>query len=283
VHAYSDVRFNLNGQYTTFTAMVGIDDYVGNQGSVVFEVWKDGVRAWSSPRLTGADPAVPVSVDVTGARELRLVVTDGGDWINYDHADWADAKLTTGSGTSGGTVTGGGGTGTSGGTSTTVFVSDLTPTFAQNGWGPIEKDRSNGEMAAGDGGPLRINGVTYAKGLGVHAYSDVRFNLNGQYTTFTAMVGIDDYVGNQGSVVFEVWKDGVRAWSSPLLTGRDAAVPVNVDVTGARELRLVVTDGGDWIGWDHADWADAKLTAATATQHPLTSGNLPVPAWPLPK
>ena len=54
-------------------------------------------------------------------------------------------------------------------TQTVTYLSDLTPTSAANGWGPYEKDMSNGEQAAGDGGPLTIRGVVYAKGLGVHA------------------------------------------------------------------------------------------------------------------
>ena len=35
-----------------------------------------------------------------------------------------------------------------------------------NGWGPAEKDQSNGEAAAGDGKPLTLNGTVFAKGLG---------------------------------------------------------------------------------------------------------------------
>ncbi|MCP9934484.1 NPCBM/NEW2 domain-containing protein, partial [Cyanobium sp. Candia 9D4] len=46
-----------------------------------------------------------------------------------------------------------------------VYLSDLTPTASVNGWGPYERDRSNGEDGATDGGTLTINGTTYAKGL----------------------------------------------------------------------------------------------------------------------
>jgi hypothetical protein len=35
-----------------------------------------------------------VTVDLTGKTSLGLVVTNGGDNTNYDHADWADAKVT---------------------------------------------------------------------------------------------------------------------------------------------------------------------------------------------
>jgi hypothetical protein len=55
---------------------------------------------YESAVLRGGQGAVPVSVDVTGGLTLRLVVTGGDDnSVTADHADWADAKLTCGSGT----------------------------------------------------------------------------------------------------------------------------------------------------------------------------------------
>jgi hypothetical protein len=33
-------------------------------------------------------------VDTSGVRILTLRVTDGGDGKNFDHADWADARVT---------------------------------------------------------------------------------------------------------------------------------------------------------------------------------------------
>src|SRR4029078_12349823 len=53
------------------------------------------------------------------------------------------------------TYSGGGG----GGGSSTTYLSDLTPVSATNGWGPYEKDMSNGEQAAGDGRTLTLNGT----------------------------------------------------------------------------------------------------------------------------
>ena len=56
-----------------------------------------------------------------------------------------------------------------GGGSGGTYLSDLPWTSMINGWGPAERDRSNGELGASDGATLTLNGVTYAKGLGVHA------------------------------------------------------------------------------------------------------------------
>jgi hypothetical protein len=144
--------------------------------------------------------------------------------------------------------------------SVTKYVSDLTWTSAINGWGPVEKDMSNGERSAGDGRTITLNNVTYAKGLGVHAASDVRYNVAGACSTFTASVGVDDEVGTRGSVVFQVWLDGVKAYDSGTMTGTTATKAVSVTTTGKNQLQLVVTvaSGGD--AYDHADWADAKIT-----------------------
>lgn len=138
---------------------------------------------------------------------------------------------------------------------------------ARNGWGPIEINRSNGEQRAGDGKTITLNGKTYAKGFGVHAGSEMRYSLQGTgatCTTLTADVGLDDEVGHRGSVNFQIFLDGVKRYDSGKMTGASATKKVNVDLTGARELRMIVTNGGDNIDYDHADWADPRITCVAA-------------------
>ncbi|MEU6030823.1 NPCBM/NEW2 domain-containing protein [Streptomyces tauricus] len=130
---------------------------------------------------------------------------------------------------------------------------------ASNGWGPVERDTSNGESAAGDGGPLTINGVVYATGLGVHAESAVEYYTGKACETVSAQVGVDDEEGADGSVAFEIWADGTKVASTGVLTNADAAVGLSADVRGAEVVRLVATDGGDGITSDHGDWASAQL------------------------
>lgn len=140
------------------------------------------------------------------------------------------------------------------------YLSDLPQLTASNGYGPVEKDTSNGESAAGDGHPLTIGGEVYVKGLGVHAASAVEYYTGGACATVTARVGVDDEKGAKGSVAFEIWADGAKAASTGVLTNAMAAQPVSADVSGAQVVRLVVTDGGDGVDSDHADWADLRIT-----------------------
>ncbi len=132
-------------------------------------------------------------------------------------------------------------------------------TAATSGWGPAERDMSNGEMGAKDGHKLTIGGKQYAKGLGVHSNSSLTFNVGAKCTTFISDVGIDDEVGNRGSVVFQVYADGQKLFDSGVMRGADGAKRVNVSIAGKRELRLVVTDAGDGLDYDHADWAAVMI------------------------
>jgi len=145
-----------------------------------------------------------------------------------------------------------------------IHISTLPYTVNANGWGPVERDLSNGENGSGDGRPISLNGVIYSKGLGVHAASDVVISLNGQFTTFTSDIGVDDEVGSNGSVNFQVWGDGVLLYESGVMTGSTPTKSVNVNIAGKSQLRLVVTDGGNGASSDHADWANALLSTEGA-------------------
>jgi len=152
--------------------------------------------------------------------------------------------------------------------SVTWPLGDRTWTTASNGWGPVERNKSNGESSDGDGRPIRLNGTTFTKGLGVHAPSDVRFTLDGKCSSFLATVGVDDESGSAGSVTFQVWTDGMQRYDSGLMTSMTASKPISVDLTGANELQLVVTDGADGVTSDHGDWADARVVCDSTNANP---------------
>ncbi|WP_018618483.1 NPCBM/NEW2 domain-containing protein [Spirosoma luteum] len=147
-----------------------------------------------------------------------------------------------------------------------VYLSDLNWTSANNGYGPVEKDKSNGDLGAGDGRAITLNGQTYAKGLGVHAASSISYNLGGQYTQFTTDMGLDDEMASTscGNVEFQIFVDGTLVYRSGNMNAATATKSVTLDVSGKQTLMLVVTDGGDGYACDHADWAGARLSKSAA-------------------
>src|SRR5438046_234526 len=133
----------------------------------------------------------------------------------------------------------------------TSQVSDLPWLSPTNGWGPAERNTSNGEAAAGDGRTLAIGSKTYPKGIGAHARSDIALDLGGACSAFTADVGIDNEVGGSPSIVFQVWADGIKLYDSGTVLKTGVPIPVIVGIDGRRELHLVLTDAGNGISNDH--------------------------------
>ncbi len=142
----------------------------------------------------------------------------------------------------------------------TTQVSALAASLAGSAWGPVEVDRSNGERAAGDGRTLTIGGTAYARGIGVHARSEVRYYLGGRCTSFQAWVGLDDETGDNGSATMEVWTAGRQLATSGVVRGTDVAKRITADVTGQQYVHLAVLPTVDGARYDHADWADATIT-----------------------
>ena len=132
--------------------------------------------------------------------------------------------------------------------------------------------------------PMTLGGVVYPHGLGTHAVSRLLINLKGSATKFEAMAGVDDEKKMSGaSVQFQVYVDGNKKLQTPVLRGGSAPVPISVDLTGAKHLTLVVTDGDDGIDSDHADWAGALLTLAPgAADKPVTMADVVPTEPPLP-
>lgn len=141
-----------------------------------------------------------------------------------------------------------------------TYISDIDWTSAQIGWSTIKKDK------AVSGNTLRLtdeNGreVSYEKGIGTHSTSIIKYDLTkGDYGYFTSFVGVDRTMyGSVGSVTFEIYLDNEKVYDSGLMNSRDAQKYVEINLNDAKELKLVVTDGKNGNGSDHANFADAKL------------------------
>ncbi|MCX5216049.1 beta-galactosidase [Kitasatospora sp. NBC_00240] len=139
---------------------------------------------------------------------------------------------------------------------TTTDVSTMQFLGSTNSWnGGVKLDKSNDSKA------LTLAGTPYALGIGTNANSSVTLYLGGHCTRFSATVGVDDEVGNSGSVTFSVRADGTNLTTTPILRGSDtAAGTVDVPIpAGTTILELVAGDGGDGNSNDHADWANPKV------------------------
>ena len=115
-----------------------------------------------------------------------------------------------------------------------VFLSELDPVRLTPGWRQPELSRRDVVMPTN---------------------SEIEFELNGTYDTFTASVGH----GGKGKVEFAVIGDGKELWTSKPQMNTDGHGSVKVDVKNVRRLTLRVrrVDEGGRV---FADWREARLT-----------------------
>ncbi|MEX0703601.1 MAG: NPCBM/NEW2 domain-containing protein [Planctomycetales bacterium] len=119
---------------------------------------------------------------------------------------------------------------------------------------PYRMDQSS------QGDALMIAGKRYPRGIGVHADSELTFDLGGRFQEFHSDIGISSRMEDRGSVVFSLLGDGKELYKSPLVTGKEPApIEVRVPVKGVKELTLEVTNGGDLDLSDVANWGSARV------------------------
>lgn len=118
----------------------------------------------------------------------------------------------------------------------------------------IRRDRSD----AGPEVPIRIDGRTFRKGLVVHSRTVVNYRLGREYRRFVAVAGIEDLVRPLGSVEVTISLDGKPVFKE-VITGSGPNVPVDLDVSGVRDMVIMVDFAEDWDIGDHLALGDARL------------------------
>jgi len=118
---------------------------------------------------------------------------------------------------------------------------------------PYRTDRSV------SGAMLRSGGRLYLKGLGMHSASRLTYALARPYRRFCAELAIDDETEGGGSAGFRLFVDGQLKYTGPTVRGGQPAIPVSIDIVGAKRLDLVVDFAERADELDHADWLDARL------------------------
>lgn len=125
-----------------------------------------------------------------------------------------------------------------------TFLSDLKPSTrviesaSGEKFGHLRLDRGLGDK------PMTLNTVSYAKGIAAFTYTELEYDLDGEYHEFRAVVGIDDNVGgSEGPVHLLIEGDGKELLSLSL-TRLDMVRYHNVtlNIKDVNKLRIVISD-----------------------------------------
>jgi alpha-galactosidase len=113
---------------------------------------------------------------------------------------------------------------------------------------------------------LQIAGKPFARGLHCPSVGTLEVHLPAPGKHFGAWVGVDSnditYYSSlgRGNVFVTVAVGGKEVFHSPLMHEGLAAIPVEVDLAGARDFTLRITGQGKDVTWDQVDFGSAKAT-----------------------
>ncbi len=137
-----------------------------------------------------------------------------------------------------------------------VYLSDLDPAAIDFGFAP---PRMN---ATWHGSRVQMGGIEFAKAIGTHAWSTLRFAVPADAFLFQAIVGLSDDMRScdAASVEFELRGDDDSVlWKSPLIDSATPPLPVEILVAGQRHVTLITGEAGDGRDCDHGNWGRAAF------------------------
>lgn len=136
------------------------------------------------------------------------------------------------------------------------------------------------QQNAHDGGPLRIRGREYRRGIYCQIPTKILVRLPGVGAkTFTAVVGLNSY--HLGSDTFSVSAAGRKVFSVEVARQGQPGVPISADLGGAQEFVIEASPGPAFgaVG-NEACWADAKVLLVDGGE--IWVGDLPIEGKPNP-
>jgi len=138
---------------------------------------------------------------------------------------------------------------------TTLFFDDLQLQTFSEGIRPVSTKSNYWHNT------IKINGVPYSRGFGAQSPCVLSFILNGNSSRFTAEVGVDDSANTSIPLTFYVLADQKILFQSKAMRVGDPAVKIDVDLTGIKQLGLLITDtvGGLGNKRTNGNWANALL------------------------
>ncbi|MCH2378941.1 MAG: NPCBM/NEW2 domain-containing protein, partial [Pedosphaera sp.] len=196
-----------------------------------------------SGKVTGPKPAAEsklitkktgpakLEANIKGAKELHLVVTDGGNGFGCDWADWVEPTLIDESGKS-------------------TKLTALKWKSAVSGYGSVGVNKNC------TGKPLRVAGNLVEFGIGTHANSIISYMLpkGHKFVKFTSIIGLDNggtdqgNCGNISSVRFHVYTQQPKFIKAPSGGGQVAGGHTaeealgNLDVHEALQAELFAAE-----------------------------------------
>jgi hypothetical protein len=149
------------------------------------------------------------------------------------------------------------------------FLSDLEPSKTKEQYGGTKfknaeyhycRDRYFDYDAGGNA--LRLGGKTFSKGLWVHTYTELEYNLGEKYKEFSTFLGVDPQMGKDSKVQVTIECDGEKKFSKEITVETKDYItkPLVISVKGVSKLKITVSNDDILDMGGHVTLGNAKVS-----------------------
>lgn len=272
MHKYGTDAHQLeNDEDNGHVAWTSTDPATGNKYLALFQRdntrWVVGSKAlYKSETVAYTTDGHAVDVDIEwpeGSKTLVLVVDDGGDNYNYDHADWLNPTLVLRDGTE----------------------VELTGKYKTRDYTNSYFNKVTENKNVSNGGKMTVMGTTYDRGFSTDANAALFFTIPDDLDVvrFKAKAAADDSGINQTnsttSIRFMVFdqnpltteqNDYVSHTGLISRTGTKSKMQ-EFDISDAEQLKIVVSNAGDGFAYDRANLINPVLIDENGNETSLTT------------
>ncbi len=138
-----------------------------------------------------------------------------------------------------------------------VYLSDLKPAdvIERSNIGLLIRYQKDTNL---EGQPIVLD-KQYAKGISMHAHTELEYVLGGKFKNFIATLGVDTRSGSIPSkATVTIMADNVQVFQKEVNPKK--ALPFALDVKNVARLRIIVSSKNLFDLHDHATLADARVT-----------------------
>jgi len=272
MHKYGQNAHQVyNDDATAQVVWTSTDPATGNRYLALFQRdntrWIVGNKAlYKSETVAYTTDGHAVDVDIPwpeGSKTLVLVVDDGGDNFNYDHGDWINPTLILRDGTE----------------------VPLTGTYKTRQYTKSYFNRVYENKNVDNGGKMKVMGQTYDRGFSTDANAAIFFQIpdDMDVVRFTAKAAADDsgigQANSTTSIRFMVFdqnpltdeQDDTAARSGLISRTGTKSKTLEADISGADQLKIVVSNYNDGFAYDRADLINPVLIDADGNETSLTT------------
>lgn len=220
---YSEIVYNLNGNYDTLTAIWTIcEQNKDTDDNNSFEIYADNELVFESPTITRGDLPVNVNINIKNCNLLTILFKEG-----TGGAELGDIYLSNKSEKK---------------VNADVYVPQELPCWLTD----LEYLTNDGVYINADSVGKTNTGEQYSHYMFARSEgSEIVYYLNGKYTSLSGLWAIcEQNKDTDDNNSFEIYADDMLVYLSSTLTGGDIPEKFNVDINNCEKLRIKFTSGG---------------------------------------